>query len=833
VTAYTYDTYGDVASSSVTTGSQIDTTTYKYDTLGRKYCEVSPNGTAASVNCPSLESTRTADTTSWTFDSDGDVSTVTDPDGNVTTYTDDGDGNVTQSEDPLGNYTQTHYDADDRMTSVISGFGTSYQTTTSYAYDLPLSSCPSYPSGTTYCTTVENDLGGVTTSFYNALNQVIEDAPPSTSAQATTTYSYDGVGNILSLTNGSGTTNYTYSSDDQVVKASYSGGEATVSYEYNADGDRTQMSDATGPTAYVYNGLEQLQSVMNGFGNVITYGYDPAGNVTCLSYPNSGSTTCQNALSGTGLVEYSYDGLDRMSQMADWVSPGAPVTFTYDNDTNLTGTAFPTTAATSTTHAYDNDDAVTDTSYKSGATTTDLASLIRNVDEQIGSTKPSGGSTETYGYDSINQVTTGTTATGSALNYSYDGNGQLCWTAATTGTSCASPPTGATSYSFNSDGQLCWMATTSGTSCSSPPTGATTYGYNTAGQRLTSTASGGPSTTYGWDQSGDLTCETAPNSSNYSCTSQNASVTSTYGYNGDGLRMSATPAGGSTVQFTWDVLGSVPQLLEDGTSYYLYGPNIGSAPVEQISSSGAPSYLISDTTGVRELVTSGGSLSGSVSYDSYGKRCSCTISTPFGFEGGYTDATSLVYLVNRYYDPTTAQFLSVDPLVNATGQPYAYGEDDPVNETDPSGEYGVCSTILGQGIFGDWLGCNKPPSTGKNSFSACSLAGALKPGSSADEARAAAEQDGFQIPEGYVARPSRSGDGWVFQPPDAKDDENEIRVMDSSADPKYPNGYVRMYNSDGVPVDLEGNPLGTAGVGQPETHLPLSADEGGDFLIGG
>jgi uncharacterized protein RhaS with RHS repeats len=42
-------------------------------------------------------------------------------------------------------------------------------------------------------------------------------------------------------------------------------------------------------------------------------------------------------------------------------------------------------------------------------------------------------------------------------------------------------------------------------------------------------------------------------------------------------------------------------------------------------------------------------------------------------------------LVHRYYDPTTGQFLSVDPLVDATGTPYAYADDDPVNSTDPTG----------------------------------------------------------------------------------------------------------------------------------------------------
>jgi RHS repeat-associated protein len=41
--------------------------------------------------------------------------------------------------------------------------------------------------------------------------------------------------------------------------------------------------------------------------------------------------------------------------------------------------------------------------------------------------------------------------------------------------------------------------------------------------------------------------------------------------------------------------------------------------------------------------------------------------------------------IHRYYDPATGQFISSDPLVGITGQPYAYAGDDPVNSSDPTG----------------------------------------------------------------------------------------------------------------------------------------------------
>ena len=66
--------------------------------------------------------------------------------------------------------------------------------------------------------------------------------------------------------------------------------------------------------------------------------------------------------------------------------------------------------------------------------------------------------------------------------------------------------------------------------------------------------------------------------------------------------------------------------------------------------------------------------------------------SPFLYAGQLYDKTSgLYYLRARWYDPKTAQFLSVNPLVAKTLQPYEYAGDNPVNAGDPSGECGCVS----------------------------------------------------------------------------------------------------------------------------------------------
>jgi len=136
---------------------------------------------------------------------------------------------------------------------------------------------------------------------------------------------------------------------------------------------------------------------------------------------------------------------------------------------------------------------------------------------------------------------------------------------------------------------------------------------------------------------------------------------------------------------------------------YVYGPS--GTPIEQVSqSSGASTYLYTDQLGsVTMEADQSGNVVGTQSYSPYGTLASSTGTdpTPFGFAGGYTDPTGLIYLINRYYDPATGQFLSVDAYVAYSQEAYGYAYQNPANSKDATGllswpfPMGGCSLAVG------------------------------------------------------------------------------------------------------------------------------------------
>jgi RHS repeat-associated protein len=300
---------------------------------------------------------------------------------------------------------------------------------------------------------------------------------------------------------------------------------------------------------------------------------------------------------------------------------------------------------------------------------------------------------------------TAASATGApSVSLSTTGAGSLVW-AAGEDPSHATPRTAASGQSVVYDGtdsagsDTFWSQRTAspvspaGTTVKIADTAPTADKWNLAAVEITAAVPGLTQATYKYNEDGDLTGIDPVTGPATGLTYDQANrltgygTNATYSYDGNGLRMSRT-VGGTTTKFAWDQSGGVPLLIAAGSTYYVSGPD--GQPIEQVdTTSSTPSYLLADQQGSIRLITStSGAVTGTYSYGPYGAVTghTGTATTALQYDGQYTDAESgLQYLQARYYDPSTGGFLSVDPLVAATGDPYEFGADNPLNAVDPTG----------------------------------------------------------------------------------------------------------------------------------------------------
>lgn len=168
-----------------------------------------------------------------------------------------------------------------------------------------------------------------------------------------------------------------------------------------------------------------------------------------------------------------------------------------------------------------------------------------------------------------------------------------------------------------------------------------------------------------------------------------AGVHETYSYDATGIRTAVTAADGTKhvylggVEFELDPSGNVVLVRRE----YTLGSTI-IAVRELTAGTNAVSWMAGTGQGsVTATITPTGQTNRHY-YTPYGSpRGNNTITaTDRGYIGQHTDqATGLNYLNNRYQDPVTGVFLSVDPLVGKTGQPYLYGSGSPSSIKDPTG----------------------------------------------------------------------------------------------------------------------------------------------------
>ncbi len=641
VTKFKYDSKGDLES---VEDALKHVTSYEYDSHGDRTAEHDPEGNKRTwaydedSNVTSTVSPRghasgakeESFTTKIERDEQERPKTITDPLGHTSKYVYDADGNVESYTDGNSHTTKYEYNADNELIKVTRPNGN----TTKTGYNAE-GQVTSETDGNEHTTKYERNLLGEVTEIIDPLKH-------------TTTKEYDLAGNLKTVTDPlKRTTTYSYDADNHLVEVTYSDGKThAVKYEYNEDGDRTKIEDASGTTEYEYDQLDRLTKSKDGHGDTVKYTYNLDNAPTELTYPNGETVT------------RTYDKDGRLESVKDWLSH--TTTFAYDPDSDLTKITYPSGTSEEDKTTLNDADQITKIEMKKSSEVQASLTYTRDDDGQVktitqkgvpGEEKPSAT------YDENNRLTKlGTT------EYKYD---------------AASNPTktGSSTNTFNAADEL-----EKGTSV--------TYSYDELGERTKRTPTSGPATTYSYDQAGNLISVAQPKEG------EKAAIEDSYTYNGEGLRTSETVAG-NTNYLAWDnAEAGIPFLLSNESYSFIYGP--GGVPIEQINNStGAVLYLHHDQQGSTRLITgSTGKVEGTFTYGPYGELTGSTgtATTPLGYDGQYTNSdTGLIYLRAREYDPKTAQFLSVDPLVWLTRAPYTYAGDNPLNFGDPTGRaFQIC-----------------------------------------------------------------------------------------------------------------------------------------------
>ena len=720
-TQFSYNAAGDITSITDPLGHQ---STAGYDEDGRLLSQTTPKG----------------GTTTYAYDANGEPTSETGPLGEATTYGYDANGNPVSTTDANGHTTKQTFNADSEQIQVTRPDGSILKTERD-------------ANGNTIAQI--DGAGHATTYVYDPLGRVISTTDPD---GHTTSYRHDAAGQTTATVNAEGeTTEYAYDAAGELTDIDYSDGTTPdVSETYDADGRRTKLTDGTGTSKFTYDSLERMTSSEDGAGAVIQYGYDPAGQLTTLTYPNGKSVT------------RGYDAAGNLTSVTDW--EGNTSSFSYDSDGNLSQEQYPGNVVTQS--SYDDAGrltAITDT--KASSTLASFGYTRDPVGQVTGEVSQNGETTTTsYSRNSLDQLTAANsvaydydaadnpTTFGAAAQHfdpaneltTVDGPGESeeKRESSESGGSDKTPPSPPPSptpkptprtglhcrhgfkkkrvhgkskcvkkrkhahstHRAKAAAQAAREATPANLSDGGRNSGQAPVGVAnapaprfTARSLATTTQTSSTEVThhFAYDQRGDRIMEELAGGGMRSLAYDQANrligVGSgiSYAYNGDGRRTSKTVNGVTTAE-AWNQAEALPEPLQVGATSYVYGPS--GRPIEQITG-GAATFLQSDKQGSTRLLTdSAGTIIGRYDYDPWGNVTMHAGSgtTELQYDGQLTDAeTGFQYLRARYYDPRTAQFLTVDPRAAETRSRYGFAADDPVTNVDPLGESATAYAVGG------------------------------------------------------------------------------------------------------------------------------------------
>lgn len=646
-TTYTYN--DDFAVTSITDPNEI-TTTLEYDDRGRLIRESFNDG---------------VEEITYSYGDNGEV-TVTDASGESTRFFLSDRGQVARLEDPSGGILRFSYDNTGNLTRIVAPnnrvLGLTYDDEGNLLSRVD-------PSGQRTTFTYESNfnlLENVTDPRGNGLNYRYDSSGNLTSINyvdgSSETFSYDGVGNVTQSVNRRGQNiDYTYNERNQLLGQNRADGSA-LGYVYDARGNLTSATDSNGTITLEYDESDRLTNITYANGRSLTYTYDAGGRRTSMSDDN-GNT-----------VNYGYDAAGRLASLTNGEG-NAIIGYSYDDvgrlvrEDNGNGTA--------TTYSYDAAGQLTsivnlapDESENSRYDYTyDLS------EQQIGASTLNG--SWSYEYDAVGQLTNAVfTSTNESipdqnLTYVYDAAGNRVRTIVNDDTTEYATnnlnqyeTAGDTVYDYDADGNL--ISKTEGENVE-------TYGYNSENRLVRVSDNEGNETLYEYDPLGNRT----------------ATV-----YNGERTEYLVDPFGLGDVVGEYNGEGELVANYTHGIGLVSRSHNNGSA------------YYDSDAIGSTVGLTDGsGGQVNSYLYRPFGQEIldEENIANPFEFVGQWgvmEERNGLDFMRARFYDSGDGRFTSTDPLGIASGDTnlYRYAFNVPNTLVDPSGE--IIPLIVGGAITG-------------------------------------------------------------------------------------------------------------------------------------
>jgi RHS repeat-associated protein len=665
-TIFTYDTNSDLLSA---TNPKGKTTTFSYDSHG---------------NLTGIQDAL-SDKTTLGYDSFGQLTSKTDATGNTTNFTYSGLGDLTGVRDALGNSTTLAYDIDGRLTSVTD---------------------PNLHTATS----VYDSLGRLTNA-----SDALGDK---------TGFTYDGVGNLLSVTDANGhTTGYAYDAVNNLLTVTDALGHVTK-YSYDADNNRTAFTNAKGNgTTYQYDAVNRLIGTADPLSFTTAYSYDPAGNVAAVTdakgQTNRFAYDALNRLLSIAYadgknVAYSYDADGNRASMADWTGT---TSYQYDALDRLTSVAFP--ASKSVSYSYDANGHRASLTYPDSK----VVEYGFDADERLSTVTDWLSHVTKYSYDAAGNLASALYPNKAGIKFAYDPANRL--TSVVNNTVGLPPlvfsytldPVGnrtvvteagiPTNYGYDALNELTsaqlWFLKTTWTYDpvgnrlrQASPFGVTNYSYD-ASDRLLKAGT----RTFAYDADGNETSVTdsipyAKHTYTWNAANRLVSVdgglTDSFVYDGDGNRVSQSGAG-QTQNYVNDKAAALPVVLQDAysrgsPSTYVYGLNL----IETFQGSDNDFYQYDGLGSVIQLTNAAGIPEMSYFYDAWGNAIlPAPPNNPFRFVGqAFDTGTGLYYLRARYYDSSAARFISADLFKGNPTNPmsmnsYRYADQNPLRYTDPLG----------------------------------------------------------------------------------------------------------------------------------------------------